>query len=69
MTRAEAVEAMGVRPSARIRGEYRGPPLTLQWLIPRVVMINVDLDASGHVIRAGYAAMNDATMKARHCGQ
>jgi hypothetical protein len=68
MTTAEAVEAMGVRPSARIRGEYLGPPLTLQWRIPRVVMINVDFDASGHVTRAGYAAMNDATMKALPCG-
>jgi hypothetical protein len=67
MTKSEAVEAMGVRPSARIRGEYGGPPLTLQWRIPRVVMINVDFDASGHVTRAFYAAMDDATVKARPC--
>jgi hypothetical protein len=65
MTTSEAVEAMGVRPSARIRSE--GPPLTLQWRIPRVVMINVDFDASGHVTRAFYGAMDDATMKARPC--
>jgi hypothetical protein len=66
MTTSEAVKAMGVRPSARIRGE--GPPLTLQWRIPRVVMINVDFDASGHVTRAFYAATDEATVKARPCG-